>query len=284
MAGIRLEFAQFGHFDSFDVIRSITSMVGIADVDLPTPIATGLKTMYYVDANVVKGTIYYYKVRVWRGSTSFVCDELEAIAIEPYAVTYLKLEENTIDQGLSPRIFTNNGVTFSSKKAFFSGTSYLVTPAASEDYSFGTGPFTIELVASVSADGGGYALDMRRLYNNWSTVTSDYANLLYISETSVGWSNGSVFNQAFFTFTPGIEYAVAVTRDEFSMLRFFIDGEKKLEVFDNTNITGDRFLHVGLGRMQGGGVEFGFKGTIRRVRISKWIAKYVGDYTLTYQK
>ena len=42
MAAIRLEFAQFGHFDSFDVIRSITSMVGIADVDLPTPITTGL--------------------------------------------------------------------------------------------------------------------------------------------------------------------------------------------------------------------------------------------------
>lgn len=55
MAGIRLEFAQFGHFDSFEIIRSITSMVGIADADLPAPIATGLKTMYYVDSNVIQG-------------------------------------------------------------------------------------------------------------------------------------------------------------------------------------------------------------------------------------
>lgn len=80
MAGIRLEFAQFGHFDSFDVIRSLTSMAGVADVDLPTPIATGLKTMYYVDSNVVEGLTYHYKVRVWRGTTSFASDEVSGYA------------------------------------------------------------------------------------------------------------------------------------------------------------------------------------------------------------
>lgn len=76
MAGIRLEFAQFGHFDSFDIIRSMASTVGVADADLPAPIATGLKSMYYVDASVVHGQVYYYKVRVWRGSTSFVSGEI----------------------------------------------------------------------------------------------------------------------------------------------------------------------------------------------------------------
>jgi len=80
MAGIRLEFAQFGHFDSFDIIRSMTSMVGVADVDLPTPIATSIKTMYYVDANVVKGVTYYYKVRVWRGTASFLSSEIKVLA------------------------------------------------------------------------------------------------------------------------------------------------------------------------------------------------------------
>lgn len=80
--GIRLEFAQFGHFDSFDVIRSMTSMVGVADIDLPIPIATGLKTMYYVDANVVEGLTYYYKVRVWRGISKFVSAEIEIAAIK----------------------------------------------------------------------------------------------------------------------------------------------------------------------------------------------------------
>jgi hypothetical protein len=89
MAGIRLEFAQFGHFDSFDVIRSITSMVGVADVDLPSPIATGLKTMYYVDSNVVKGQRYYYKVVVFRNGERFVSDEIRVLAGELWTPNHI---------------------------------------------------------------------------------------------------------------------------------------------------------------------------------------------------
>jgi len=80
MAGIRLEFAQFGDFDSFEIIRSATSMVGVADVDLPTPIATGLTTMYYVDTMIVDGAAYYYKVRVNRDGTSVVSEQIAALA------------------------------------------------------------------------------------------------------------------------------------------------------------------------------------------------------------
>ena len=109
MAGIRLEWAQFGDFDSFDVIRSTTSMAGIADVDLPTPITTGLKTMYYVDTTVTVGNTYYYKIRAWRDDMSVVSIELKAIAtvdlmpemnvsIQPYAFWKLNdLEGDFID-------------------------------------------------------------------------------------------------------------------------------------------------------------------------------------------
>ena len=83
MAGIRLEWAQFGDFDSFDVIRSNASMANIADEDLPSPIATGLTTMDYVDTAVVADAAYYYKVRVWRDDTSVVSDEISAIASTP---------------------------------------------------------------------------------------------------------------------------------------------------------------------------------------------------------
>jgi hypothetical protein len=81
MAGIRLEWAQFGDFDSFDVIRSATSMAGIADIDLPSPMAIGLTTMYYVDTAVVVGTTYYYKVRVNRDGESVVSAEIEVVAM-----------------------------------------------------------------------------------------------------------------------------------------------------------------------------------------------------------
>lgn len=79
MPSIRLEFAQFGDFDSFDVIRSTTSLAGVADVDLPSPIVTGLTTMYYVDTMIVDGATYYYKVRVNRDGTSIVSDQIAEI-------------------------------------------------------------------------------------------------------------------------------------------------------------------------------------------------------------
>lgn len=82
MAGIRLEWAQFGDFDGFDVIRSDTSMASIPDTNLPSPIATNLETMYYVDTAVVEGATYYYKIRVHRSGLSAVsATEIEALAI-----------------------------------------------------------------------------------------------------------------------------------------------------------------------------------------------------------
>lgn len=81
MAGIRLEFAQFGDFDTFDIIRSSTSMAGIAIDDLPSPVITGLTTMYCVDTSVAEGETYYYKARVWYGADSAVSEEVECRAL-----------------------------------------------------------------------------------------------------------------------------------------------------------------------------------------------------------
>ena len=92
MAGIRLEWAQFGDFESFDVIRSNTSMASIADVDLPSPIATGLATMYYVDTTVVVGAVYYYKIRTNRSSGSLVSDEFVAVAATTFDSFLISLE------------------------------------------------------------------------------------------------------------------------------------------------------------------------------------------------
>ncbi|UIZ56289.1 discoidin domain-containing protein [Acinetobacter sp. SCLZS86] len=73
MAGISLEWAQFGDFDSFDVLRSNSPM----NVNsLPSPIATNLSTMYYVDTTVVAGATYYYRVVAWRDGVSKVSGEI----------------------------------------------------------------------------------------------------------------------------------------------------------------------------------------------------------------
>ena len=73
MAGVRIEFAQFGDFDSFNVYRSSAPM---NTNNMPAPIATELMTMYYVDATVVKGEYYYYRVGVNRATQSELSDEI----------------------------------------------------------------------------------------------------------------------------------------------------------------------------------------------------------------
>lgn len=73
MAGLRIEFAQFGDFDSFSIYRSDTPM----DINnLPPPIASALSTMYYVDATVVKGKYYFYRVGVTRAGYNQLSDEV----------------------------------------------------------------------------------------------------------------------------------------------------------------------------------------------------------------
>jgi hypothetical protein len=118
MAGIRIEWGQFGHFDSFDVIRSYTPLANIPDVNLPPPIATSLKSMYYVDTTVVLGEVIYYKIRAWQGSSYIVSDEIKLKDIYFDKVELLLLANassypstNITDKSSSARALTISGVT-----------------------------------------------------------------------------------------------------------------------------------------------------------------------------
>lgn len=102
MGGVRLEFSQHGHFDGFDVIRSLVSIAHLQDHELPTPIATGLKTMYYMDTSVVEGLRYFYRVRVWRDAESLVSDEVAIVATldanASVAISLLNFENGFTDK------------------------------------------------------------------------------------------------------------------------------------------------------------------------------------------
>ena len=124
MAGIRLEWAQFGDFDSFDVLRSNSPM----NVNsLPSPIATNLSTMYYVDTTVVAGATYYYRVVAWRNAVSKVSGEIQVKALGgdefiDNVVSLLNFESDLTDfKGISwaqtnPGV-VNNGVLVNSQKS-----------------------------------------------------------------------------------------------------------------------------------------------------------------------
>lgn len=80
MAGIRIEFAEFGDFDYFEVIRSLTPMTDLNN--LPSPIVTNLLTMFYVDTNIVEGGTYYYRVVAWLDGNKAVSDEVKVTAVQ----------------------------------------------------------------------------------------------------------------------------------------------------------------------------------------------------------
>ena len=168
MAGIRLEWAQFGDFDSFDVLRADEPMdVGV----LPSPIATGLSTMYYVDTTVVEGETYYYRVVAWRDDVSVVSSEISCLPIlnDPnWHLTTLLLNANAlpfVNSAFVNSVVTNYGVTLSPASKFGSGclqlgSGYLTAPASI--YSgIGAGDFCMTAwVYPTQYPGGGVDNDM----------------------------------------------------------------------------------------------------------------------------
>lgn len=74
--GVRLEFSQFGNFDSFSIYRSLAPMV---ESSLPPPLVSGLAKMYHVDATAEEDTLYYYRVSVVRDGAAIVSDEVSIL-------------------------------------------------------------------------------------------------------------------------------------------------------------------------------------------------------------
>jgi len=66
MAGIAVQWAFFGSFDSFNVYRSVSTPLD--ENNLPPPISVGLKTMLYIDTEVVWDEICYYLIEAIKGS------------------------------------------------------------------------------------------------------------------------------------------------------------------------------------------------------------------------
>ena len=87
MAAIRLEFAQFGHFDYFKIYRNLAS-TNIED--LGQPIGTS-STMYYEDSTVEPSLSYFYRVGVVRDLAEEFSAEINVIAdvvfTPPYNLT-----------------------------------------------------------------------------------------------------------------------------------------------------------------------------------------------------
>lgn len=282
--GVVLEFAQFGAYDSFDILRSSFPM----DINsLPTPIITGLTKTSYVDMAVVLGESYYYRVAVWRDGVRKVSSEEVLISAgsggDPYWVNVVALLEvrggaiveraplagHTWVQGPSalPAVVVNTGY-LSQKSIFFDRASLLKT---SSPLPMGDNDFTIEAF----------------LYNqeaNYSTIAS-----FFNSQGRFTWmirdtgSNVSVWDSDWrFYHAPAQKMRnrwchVALCR-EGNTYKSFVDGVligTATWVSPHKNFIGRQTI---IGSSEPGGRDH-FTGRIEQLRITKNVARYTASFT-----
>ncbi|MEQ1156647.1 hypothetical protein [Acinetobacter johnsonii] len=84
MAGVRLEFAQFGHFDYFNIYRNSAST---AIENLGEPIGSS-STMYYEDLTVESNQDYYYRAGVVRNSIEEFSGEFHIKTVVEFDAPY----------------------------------------------------------------------------------------------------------------------------------------------------------------------------------------------------
>ena len=167
MAGIRLEWSQFGDFDSFDVLRSSTTI----DINnLPSPLVSGLTTMTYLDETVVMGATYVYRIVAKKGMNITISDEVSGIANDgdllwQNVTTLVFLNNNLMEEKSQLSLIwgsNNNQASFVSSpfgsSMLFTGAYYvylLETKALKPSENLSGKKFTIEFFAKLNSNSEG---------------------------------------------------------------------------------------------------------------------------------
>lgn len=285
MGGVVLECAQFGDFDSFDVIRSLTSMAGLTDAELPTPIATGLLTMYYVDTTVVEGGTYYYKFRVWRDGVALVSDEKKIKAVltndelHEFVTLYAPFTENYIPVIGEETIFTLNGSNCSIQTGqggagngfFMAGVeSYLTFDMPNF---FNTEPFCIDFYGKTTGSGfdgmASFGADLNRDYAIATLTQSTW----WLSRTNASWTHGSL--------------AITAPQNTWHHFAFSWDGAGTVRLFVNgvLNRTATGFTspisqtkNKGVIGKKSDRLSEGYVVSIQHLRLTKGHVRYTGNF------
>lgn len=281
MAGIRLEWAQFGDFDTFDVIRSDTSLAAVADVDLPSPIVTGLTTMYYADTTVVHGNVYYYKIRAWRDGAAVVSGQLITQAGDPHfanVVSLLHFNDNITDE--KGKTWTTVGspicTTNLSKKALYlNGSNSAIY--ATIDLS-GTQDLTIEFFMSLVNGGHGYTWS-RLVHIGQGNETGAFNIVCAANEnptrllTSV-WTPSEISSFTDSTLANNTIHHVAAVRTSGGTWKTYVNGVEESDFTSSQNLSKTRFS-IGY---NGNNNEYAHA-YIYSLRITKGVARYTANFT-----
>lgn len=286
MAGVRLEFAQFGHFDYFNIYRN---SVSTAIENLEQPIGTS-STMYYEDFTTEPNNDYYYRIGVIRDSIEEFSEEIyiRAADRDEYFSNVVMISNmsasvsGSLINDIKGHVFTalpGSTATIINDAAAYDGKALSVNAgiqsAASSDWKF-DGKFTIEIRFKFSS------------HNN-------YGGIICSAQANAGWKgwnllfNGSSntpileINAAFSlslnkALVPGLYYEIAIDRDENNIVRIYLDGVVKASgtyaaLIDSLSSP----LLLGIEREKNQKSVCVFDA----VRITKGIARYGGAYTPT---
>ena len=85
MAGVKLEWAQFGDFDSFTIYRAEQS---IDVTKLPNPLISGLKKGVFWDEQIEGGKTYYYRISTVLGDETILSNEISIYASNAFTAPY----------------------------------------------------------------------------------------------------------------------------------------------------------------------------------------------------
>jgi len=280
MAGVRLEFAQFGHFDYFNIYRNSVSTV---KENLGQPIGSS-STMYYEDFTVEPKQDYYYHIGVFRNLVEEFSEEIVistgdkhfdnvvmisnmSAAVSGSLINDIKEHVFTVRTGTASII--NDSSAYDGKALFIDGG---VQSASSDDWNF-DGKFTIETrfkFASHQMYGGILccASDVSA-WLGWNIIFDNTSNNLRVE-----------INQSFslissIALNPNVFYDVCLERDENNLVRLYVSGAV---VASGTYVgainTAGSSLLLGIER------TFAYKtvATYDAVRITKGVARYAGAY------
>lgn len=286
MAGVRLEWAQFGDFDSFDVLRSDTSM----DINaLPSPLVTGLLSMFYVDTTVVEGATYYYRVVAWRDGASKVSGEIQVNARTSdehwdKVVSLLHFNGNLTDA--NGHTFTSIGTTgFAAGK--FGQALDLPAPDANvhgiksdigiTDFAL-AGDFTVECWVNAAAS---QPLTESCIVGVYNPVGDNSWELSFDASTVFFYQQGAGFSNFVAIANVSLRGSgwkhIEINRSG-AQVRLFIDGELKASGTSSVSYTSNNTpLHIGY--QHGGGARYPFRGQIEELRITKGIARHTANFT-----
>lgn len=285
MAGVRLEFAQFGHFDYFNIYRN---SVSTAIENLEQPIGTS-STMYYEDLTTEPNNDYYYRIGVIRDSIEEFSKEIfiRAADRDEYFSNVVMISNmsasvsGSLINDVKEHIFTlrtgsaaivDDPNAYDGKALFVDGG---IQSVGSSDWNF-DGKFTIETrfkFATHQPYGGILCCATPDVsWKGWNLLFNGNTNVLAfeLNQTFQLFSNIAIVADVY--------YDIAVDRDENNIVRLYING---IVVAQGTY--SGVIDTAGSGPLLGIERTFAYKtiATYDAVRITKGVARYVGAYTPT---